>query len=277
MKQVLYAQSPATVSGMNNEELRSSFTLKDLFADGEIRLQYWETDRTVVGGAIPLKESLDLPVPDFVGEASLLTRREMGVLNLGGDGAVEVDGETYAMAQFDGLYLGRGVKEVKFHSKHAQDPARFYLLSYPAHTTHPTTKIPRESVKPLELGAPESANERHLFKVIHPGTCGSCQLVMGYTRILTGSVWNTMPPHTHIRRSEVYLYFDMADDALVVHLMGRPSDTRSVIMRNFEAVLSPAWSIHCGAGTGSYSFVWGMGGENQDFTDMQGFAMNDLR
>jgi 4-deoxy-L-threo-5-hexosulose-uronate ketol-isomerase len=276
MKQIVYSQAPSAVKGMTNEVLRSSFTLGELFADGEIRLQYWETDRTVVGGAVPLKSALDLPVPEFVGEASFLARREMGVLNLGGAGSVVVDGETHSLAQFDGLYLGRGVEKVQFQSKDSADPARFYLLSYPAHTTHPTTKIARESVDPLELGTPEGANERKLYKVIHPGTCATCQLVMGYTRILPGSVWNTMPPHTHIRRSEVYLYFDMADDALVVHLMGRPSDTRSVIMRNFEAVLSPAWSIHCGAGTGSYSFVWGMGGENQDFTDMQGFSMGDL-
>lgn len=276
MKNSTYAQAPDALAGMDTTALRSAFTISNLFTPGVVSLHYWETDRTVVGGAVPLDSVLELPVPGFVGEAHFLTRRELGIINLGGSGTVTAGGTSYPLARFDGLYLGRGTEDVTFSSDDASQPARFYLLSYPAHTTHPTVKIAREDVTPLELGTVPGANVRKLYKVIHPGTCASCQLVMGYTTILEGSVWNTMPPHTHIRRSEVYLYFDLPPEALVVHLMGRPQETRHLIMRDFEAVLSPAWSIHAGAGTAAYSFVWGMGGENQDFTDMQGFSMTEL-
>lgn len=276
MKLVKYSQSPDSVSTMSNEQLRAAFTAKGLFEPGKVNICYWEQDRTIIGGAIPLAEGLKLPIPEEVGEASFCARRELGVINIGGAGSVKVDGEAHQMASFDGLYIGRGAENVEFESDDAQEPAMFYLLSYPAHTHYETKRIPRESIEPLHLGSSETANERKLYKVIQPETTGSCQLVMGYTQIESGSVWNTMPPHTHVRRSEVYLYFGMPEDALVVHLMGRPEDTRHLILRNQDVALSPSWSIHSGAGTAGYSFIWGMGGENQDFTDMQGFDLKTL-
>lgn len=262
---------------MTTRELREAYTEADLFVGGETRLSYWEQDRTLIGASVPTGTVLDLPVPEMVGTASFCERRELGILNLGGPGHVEVGNNGYEMDHLDGLYVGRGEGSVKLASKEAGQPARFYLLSYPAHAAYPTQKIERSSVEPLELGTAAGANQRKLYKVIQPETVQSCQLVMGYTTILEGSVWNTMPPHTHVRRSEVYLYFAMKPETLVIHLMGRPAETQHLVMRNEQAVFSPCWSIHAGAGTGPYSFVWGMGGENQDFTDMQGFDLRDLQ
>lgn len=261
---------------MTPQELRDAYMAVDLFAAGETRLGYWEQDRTIVGASVPQDSPLELPVPELVGAKSFCERRELGILNLGGTGSVEVGDTCYEMEHLDGLYVGRGSGAIKLVSADSSKPARFYLLSYPAHAEYPTKKIERDSVKPLELGSPEGANQRNLYKVIQPETVQSCQLVMGYTCIPEGSVWNTMPPHTHIRRSEVYLYFAMKEDTLVVHLMGKPTETKHLVMRNEQAVFSPCWSIHAGAGTGPYSFVWGMGGENQDFTDMQGFDLREL-
>lgn len=262
---------------MTTEALRASYVETGLFAEGEARIGYWEQDRTVVGGCVPIASPLDLPVPDVLGTVSFCERRELGVLNIGGRGGVNVGGEHYELDYLDGLYVGRGAGPVRFASADPAMPARFYLLSYPAHAAYPTVRIERESVTPLELGTPEGANQRKLYKVIQPETVQSCQLVMGYTCIPAGSVWNTMPPHTHLRRSEVYLYFAMAPETLVIHLMGKPTETKHLVMRNEQAVFSPCWSIHAGAGTGPYSFVWGMGGENQDFTDMQGFDLRGLQ
>lgn len=276
MKLEKYSQAPETVSSMSNKNLREAFTAQGLFAAGEVNLCYWEQDRTVIGAAVPQGAPLELPVPPLIGEDSFCARRELGVINIGEAGAIEVDGTVHSMAPFDGLYIAKGAEKVIFRSDDSAKPARFYLLSYPAHASFETKKIPRKSIEPLNLGTSEGANERKLYKVIQPETVKSCQLVMGYTQLLPGSVWNTMPPHTHTRRSEVYLYFGMPEDRLVVHLMGRPDDTRHLIMRNEEVVLSPSWSIHAGAGTANYSFIWGMGGENQDFTDMQGFDLKTL-
>ena len=203
-------------------------------------------------------------------------RRELGIINIGAKGTISVDGETFGMDYLDGLYIPRGKKEIRFASSDAGTPAKFYLLSYPAHKTTEMKHIPRASIKPLELGSGDSCNERKLYQVFHPGTIESCQLVMGYTSIAQGSAWNTFPPHTHERRSEVYCYFDMSDEALVFHLMGEPGETRHIVMRNEEAVFSPCWSIHAGAGTAPYSFIWGMGGENQDFTDMDACDLSKM-
>lgn len=276
MKLIRHLTSPEATASMTTNELREAYLEADLFAAGETRLGYWEQDRTLVGASVPVDTPLDLPVPELVGTKTFCERRELGILNLGGKGWVEVGDTRHDLDHLDGLYVGRGSGPIQLASADAGKPARYYLLSYPAHKAYPAKKIARDSVTPLELGSPESANQRKLYKVIQPETVESCQLVMGYTRIPAGSVWNTMPPHTHVRRSEVYLYFGMEADTLVVHLMGRPSETKHLVMRNEQAVFSPCWSIHAGAGTGPYSFVWGMGGENQDFTDMQGVDLREL-
>ncbi len=277
MKERTYrACSPEETLHATPSRLRERFQCGGLFEADAINLAWWEVDRTVVGAAVPVAGPLSLKAPDFMKAETFCDRRELGVLNIGGPGTVTVDGETHVMALLDGLYIGKGSGQIEFMSKSGSDPARFYLLSYPAHSAFPVRKVPRESVEPLELGSGETANERKLYKVIHPGSLESCQLVMGYTQILPGSVWNTMPPHTHERRSEVYCYFGMAEDALVVHLMGEPAQTRHLMMRKEEIVFSPVWSIHAGAGTAAYSFIWGMGGENQDFTDMDHCDLNLL-
>lgn len=259
------------------EALRNEFLVSGLLRPGEISLHWWETDRTVLGGICPVAAPLVLDNPEAQRAAFFFERREGGIINLGGPGTVCVDGAEHALDHLDALYLGRGVREVVFASVAAATPARFYLLSYPAHTAYPTRHIAFRSVEGNRLGQRESANERTLFKLIHQGAFPTCQLVMGVTRLEPGSVWNTMPPHTHLRRSEVYLYFDLPSDQAVFHFMGRPAETRHLVVREGEAVLSPPWSIHSGVGTANYGFVWGMGGENQEFTDMDPAPVRQLR
>lgn len=273
----LPASDVRTYARMSTAELRSSFLLTGLFQPGRVQLRYWETDRAVVGGAVPTRGKLLLPTAPPLAAAHFCDRRELGVLNTGGEGTVEVDGRTHALGHLDCLYVGRGARRVAFASKRPGQPARFYLLSYPAHATHPTAVLRRADVAGVELGAPETANARTIYKYIHAGGLASCQLVMGVTVLRPGSVWNTMPPHTHSRRSEVYLYFDVPENAAVMHLMGKPDETRHLVVRDREAVLSPPWSIHCGAGTTNYGFIWGMGGENQDFADMDPAPLATLR
>ena len=263
--------------GLPPGALRDEFLITGLFRPGEISLHWWETDRTVVGGICPAGAPLALGRPAALRADYFLERREAGLLNLGGPGTVRADGTDYPLESLDALYLGRGVKEVTFASRSAAAPARFYLLSYPAHTAHPTRHIAFSSVPGDRLGQPDGANRRTIHKLIHPGTMTTCQLVMGVTRLDPGSVWNTMPPHTHLRRSEVYLYFDLPPGQAVFHFMGRPAETRHLVVREGEAVLSPPWSIHSGVGTANYSFVWGMGGENQEFTDMDPAPVDALR
>lgn len=275
---IINSHSPLSVSRFNTEELRSNFLLESLFTPDSVQLNYWETDRTIVGSAVPASTSLKLEASRKELAADyFLERREIGILNIGGEGSVEVDGVAYPMSKLDCLYVGRGVKSVVFSSKEASQPARFYLLSYPAHSSHPTTLAKQSDATALHLGAPETANERTLYKYIHADGVKSCQLVMGITCMKSGSIWNTMPSHTHLRRSEAYFYFDMDPSHRVIHLMGQPSETRHLVVAPGEAILSPVWSIHSGAGTSSYSFCWGMGGENQDFNDMDGFPISDLR
>lgn len=253
---------------MSPEELRRQFVVAGLFRPGALNLHWWETDRTVLGAAVPLGAPLSLPATPELRSTFFLERREAGIINLGGPGRVTADGQDYGMNPHDALYLGRGVKDVVFASVSAAQPARFWLQSYPAHTTHPSAHIAFSESLGERLGTRESANERTLFKLIHPGRLPTCQLVMGFTRLDPGSVWNSLPPHTHLRRSEVYLYFNLPAGQALFHFMGEPSATRHLVLRDSEAVLSPPWSIHCGAGTSAYSFVWGMGGENQEFGDM---------
>lgn len=274
---IVHASDPRGTQRFNTSELLESYALKGLFKAGELNLAYWEVDRTVVGGVIPAEGSLELGGSKFLATENFCDRRELGVINLGGLGSVSVDGKSFELGPKDALYVSKGSQSITFTSADASKPAAFYLLSYPAHSEYPTTLVKAADIVPLELGTPEEANERSLYKMICPGVVESCQLVMGYTVLKPGGVWNTMPPHTHARRSEVYLYFDVPADKAVMHFMGEPAETRHLVMRNFEAALSPNWSIHCGAGIGNYSFVWGMGGENQDFTDMDHLKISELR
>ena len=266
-----------TYARMTTEELRRSFLAGGLFVPGALGLKYWETERTVFGGAVPTDAPLALGAPRELAAASFCARRELGIINLGGLGTVVVDGKDYPMGHLDGLYVGRGTQDVRFLSADAARPAQFYLLSYPAHTAYPTTPAPFSAANGTVLGAPATANARVLHKLIHPAGIKSCQLVMGFTLLQPGAVWNTMPPHTHLRRSEVYLYFDVPAGAAVFHFLGEPRETRHLLVRDREAALSPAWSIHSGVGTAHYGFIWGMGGENQEFADMDLLNPADLR
>lgn len=257
--------------------LRDRFLLENLFKEGELELTYTDLDRAIVGSAVPTKEPLKLAAADALRADYFCERRELGIINLGNTGKVTVDGTDYGLAKKECLYIGRGSKDITFTSDSADDPAQYYLLSYPAHASYPTTKAEIKDANLLKLGAPETANERHLYQYIHENGIQSCQLVMGFTEIMVGSTWNTMPPHTHDRRSEVYAYFDVDEGHRIAHFMGHPDETRVLWMSEKSIALSPSWSIHCGAGTGKYSFVWGMGGENQSFDDMDGFPLSTLK
>ncbi len=274
---MIYLPDSERTKRMTTDELREHFLLQDLFQDGKITLRFASIDRVIVGGIVPTEVPLELEATEELASGSFAERREIGLLNIGGAGTLEVDGTTYEMAHRDGLYVGRGSRDITLTSQDAGTPARYYLVSYPAHGEYPTTKIAREDADETMLGSREKASLRRLRKYIRPGAVESSQLVMGITEVQEGSVWNTMPAHTHERRTEVYMYFDLADDEVVFHLMGEPTETRNLVVRDREAVLSPGWSIHAGAGTGSYTFCWAMGGENQDFDDMQFAAMEHLR
>jgi 4-deoxy-L-threo-5-hexosulose-uronate ketol-isomerase len=275
--QLHQTSSPLAAATLPTGELRAEFLVSDLFLPGEARFHYWETDRTVLGGIMPGVTPLALPNPPEVRSACMLERREAGVINLGGPGTVTVDGTVHPMEPLDALYLGRGTKEVSFASRTADQPARFYFLSYPAHTAYPVRHLALKDAAGVRLGTREGANERTLYKLIHPAAFPTCQLVMGFTRMEPGSVWNTMPPHTHLRRSEVYCYFHIPPTQAVFHFMGEPAATRHLVVHDLDAVLSPPWSIHSGVGTAAYAFVWGMGGENQEFADMDAVPVVQLR
>lgn len=238
---------------------------------------YCDVDRAIVGSAVPTKGKLTLSTADELRAATFCERRELGVLNIGAGGTVTVDGRKFALANRDCLYISRGSKDIAFSSDDAKQPARFYLLSFPAHTEYPTMHMKEAQAEPVPLGSPEQANKRTIYKYVHPAGAKSCQLVMGFTELAAGSVWNTMPPHTHARRMEVYLYFDLPKDGRVFHLMGRPDETRHIVVADGQVILSPSWSIHSGVGTGAYTFCWGMGGENQAFDDMDGLSIGDLK
>lgn len=251
--------------------------MDSLFAPGALELVYTDADRAIIGSAVPGAAPLKLAAAAELRAACFCERREVGVLNIGGKGAVEVDGRKFEMAKFDCLYIGRGSQSVIFSSRDPADPAAFYLLSYPAHAAYPVGVARRADATATELGTAAEANHRTIYKYIHLGGLKSCQLVMGFTQLHQGSVWNSMPPHTHARRSEVYLYFDLGAERRVMHLMGTPDQTRHLILSDRQAVISPSWSIHCGCGTGAYAFCWGMGGENQAFDDMDAAPLGTLR
>ncbi|HEU0054187.1 MAG TPA: 5-dehydro-4-deoxy-D-glucuronate isomerase [Longimicrobium sp.] len=272
-----YLPAPDAARRMDTAALRDAFLVGGLFVPGRVTLRFVDLDRVVVGGAVPVDTPLWLEAPPEMAAKSFTERREIGVLNVGGAGAIHIGLHQYPLDRFDGLYIGRGETEIAFRSEDPWNPARFYLVSYPAHASHPTTLVTRGEADATELGTAEQANRRVLRKYFHPNGVKTAQLVMGVTTLEPGSVWNTMPAHTHARRTEVYLYFDVPDDAAVFHLLGEPGETRHLVVRDGEVALSPGWSVHSGCGTRAYSFCWAMGGENQDFADMQGVAMGDLR
>ncbi len=275
--QIRHSISKNEYQRMTTRELRDTFLVDGLFAPGEIRMVYWETDRTVIGAATPHAQPLKLETEKELAAEFFCERRELGVINIGAAGKVKVGDAIYDLAPLDGLYVGRGNRDVTFVSDDPRTPARFYLISYPAHAVYPVVLVKKADAKRIALGSRVTANQRTLYQYIHEDGVKSCQLVMGFTQIDPGSVWNTMPPHTHLRRSEVYLYFDIPDDAVVFHFLGAPDETRHLVAQSAEVALSPVWSIHSGCGTRAYSFVWAMGGENQRFADMDAVACRDLR
>ena len=282
------AASPKDVKYYTTQRLREEFLIQNLFVADEIKLVYSHIDRIITGAATPVSKTLELTAGDELRAEYFLQRREMGVINVGGTGVITIDGKQYELAYKDGMYIGMGARDISFSSKDSSAPAKLYLNSAPAHKAYPTVLIkpegePGEGIvivkdeNKVELGSLEESNHRVICKYILPGQVESCQLVMGMTKLAPGSVWNTMPCHTHDRRMEVYLYFEMPEDAFVMHYMGEPDETRHIIMRNEEAVISPSWSIHAGSGSQAYTFIWGMVGENQAFDDMDAVAMKDLR
>lgn len=276
MKQI-FTHSAAETAAFDTAKLRAEHLLSGLFQPDSIQLAWWETDRTIAAGILPVNTAVTLPNHPELRAAFFLERREAGIVNIGGPGTITVDGVVHQLAPLDALYIGRGAQVVSFASASATEPAKFWLLSYPAHAAYPTRHVSFAATEAANLGAPATANERRLTKLIYPGAFPTCQVVMGVTRMQEGSIWNTMPPHTHLRRSEVYLYFEVQPGHAVFHFMGQPQETRHLVVQNEEAVLSAPWSIHSGAGTARYSFVWGMGGENQDFPDMDAAPVATLR
>lgn len=286
--EVRTAVSPKDVKHYTTERLREEFLIENLFPADEIRLVYSHIDRIITGGAMPVRETLTLTAGKELRADYFLERREMGVINIGGPGIIMIDGREYRIAHKESMYIGMGAKDISFASEDAGNPAKFYLNSTPAHAVYPTVHIKREGTAQegvviinkenmVEMGSLEESNHRTICKYILPGQVESCQLEMGMTSLEPGSVWNSMPCHTHDRRMEVYMYFELPENAFVMHYMGEPAETRHIVMRNEQAVISPSWSIHAGSGTGNYSFIWGMAGENQDFDDMDHVDMGRLR
>ena len=263
------------ITTMSGEELRRTFMLEDVMQAGKIAWTFTDLDRLALAGVKPTSGAVKLDNDPETGRQFFLERRELGIINTGaGAGTVRVDGKAYEMASLDCLYIGMGAKDVSFEGS---GDARFFLMSCPAHQTYPTTLVKKAEAKPLDLGSQATANKRKIYQYIHLNGIKSCQLVMGWTELAEGSVWNTMPPHTHSRRTEIYYYFDIAPDNIVAHFLGAPDNTRHVFMHNEQAVLSPAWSIHCGCGTQAYKFIWAMAGENQTFDDMDKVGPLELK
>ena len=272
------AIAAATAKKFTTNELRRNFLVSDLFKPDEVKLIYTYYDRLIIGGISPVKKELVLNIDEkVIGAPFLLKRREMGIINIGGQGKIIVDNQEYELDNKDALYIGMGAKDIRFASADASKPAVYYMNCAPAHKTFPTTKISISQSEPLHLGSDSGSNKRTIYKYIHPDGVKSCQLVMGLTMMEPGNIWNTMPTHTHPRRIEAYFYFDIPQDNAVFHFMGEPSETRHLVVRDKEVVISPSWSIHSGAGTNNYTFIWGMAGENQTFSDMDAVPINELK
>jgi 4-deoxy-L-threo-5-hexosulose-uronate ketol-isomerase len=274
---VLYGAGPEDTKTYDTTRLRAEFLIEDLFQPDVVSFTYTHVDRLILGGAVPVAKVLSFGSGKDIGTPFLLSSREMGIANLGGAGTITVDGQSFALENRDVLYIGRGAREITLASTSADAPARFYMNSVPAGADIPHRLIPRSESKLLELGDEKRSNKRKLRMYIHPEVAPSCLLLMGITDLAEGSVWNTMPPHLHERRMEAYCYFDLAPGERVIHLMGRPEETRHLLVADLDAVLSPAWSIHMGAGTSPYAFVWGMTGENQEYNDVAPVALGDLK
>jgi len=273
---IRYAIHPDHMKRLDTNEIRKHFLMDRLFEKDRMNMVYSHIDRVIVGGVCPADNELQLKVTKELGVDFFLQRREMGIINIGSKGAVFVDGKEYILEKKESLYIGMGSKDVSFKSLDRNNPAKFYFNSTPAHSAYPIVRLSMKDAQSLHLGTPEKANVRIIYQFIHPKVLNSCQLVMGITVLEPNSTWNTMPCHTHDRRMEAYLYFDLPDDALVFHFLGEPQETRHIVMRNEQAVLSPSWSIHSGVGTSNYTFIWGMAGENQTFTDVDEIPMSVL-
>jgi len=266
--EIRFQNSPGETKTMTTEQLRENFLIENLMQDDTIQLVYSHYDRVIVGGVKPVSKTIGLPNHPELRADYFLERRELGVINVGGAGIVSADGVDYPLEKLECVYLGKGTKEVSFKTTHKSSPAIFYLLSAPAHQHYPNTKYTKEQAAPVNLGDTSTSNKRTIYKYIHLDGIKSCQLVMGLTVLEQGSVWNSVPPHTHTRRMEAYFYFDIPEAHRVFHFMGEPQQTRHIVMNNYDAVLSAPWSVHFGCGTSNYGFIWGMAGENQLFTDM---------
>ncbi|WP_308993503.1 5-dehydro-4-deoxy-D-glucuronate isomerase [Mariniflexile litorale] len=272
-----YASSPKAVKKYDTQELRDEFLIDNLMQENKVNLTYTHYDRYIAGSAVPVSGALTLETIDPLKASYFLERRELGIINVGGNGTVTVDGTNYQLGLKDALYIGMGNKEVIFTSEDAKKPAKFYFNSAPAHTNFPIKKVSKAEANKLELGSLETANHRTVNQMIIGGIVTTCQLQMGMTELKTGSVWNTMPAHVHDRRMEIYYYLDIPQDQAVCHFMGEPQETRHIWMQNDQAVISPPWSIHSGSGTSNYTFIWGMAGENLDYGDMDVAKITDLR
>ncbi len=275
--QIRFQTSPKETSEMNTQELRDNFLVKDLMQPGSIQLTYSHYDRMIIGGVVPTSTSIPLPNEGELKANFFLERREIGIINVGGKGTVTADGVTFDIEKLECVYLGKGTKEVSFASRVENDPAQFYLLSLPAHHTYPNKKMTKEEAAPVNLGDISTSNKRTIYKYIHNDGIDSCQLVMGLTVLDEGNVWNSVPPHTHTRRMEAYFYFDLNEAHRVMHFMGEPQQTRHLVIANNEAAISAPWSMHFGVGTANYGFIWGMGGENKEFTDMDAVPVATIK
>lgn len=275
--QVRHSTNPKDAKHYDTTRLRDEYLIEALMEADKVNLVYSQIDRVITGGAQPVNQTLTLAAGDALRATSFLQRRELGIINVGGDGKVKVGSEEYALSKLDCLYVGRGEADPIFSSDDSANPAMFYLVSTPAHTEYPTTKSTQGDANPIHLGSLETSNKRTIYQYIHEKGVRSCQLVMGLTLLDTGSVWNTFPAHTHDRRMEVYFYFNLGSEDRVMHLMGEPHETRHLVVKNHQAVLSPSWSIHSGAGTKNYGFIWAMAGENQAFDDMDAIDLNEFK
>jgi 4-deoxy-L-threo-5-hexosulose-uronate ketol-isomerase len=275
--EIRFQNSPAETKAMNTEQLRENFLVQELMQDDAVQLIYSHYDRVIIGGVKPVNKTLDLPNHPELRAEYFLERRELGIINVGDEGTVIADGQSLSLNKLDCVYLGKGTRQVQFKSSNANSPAIFYLMSAPAHQNYPVAKYTKVDAAPVALGDAITSNKRTVYKYIHADGIQSCQLVMGVTMLEEGSVWNSVPPHTHTRRMEVYFYFDVPDQHRVFHFMGEPQQTRHIVMADHEAVISAPWSMHYGCGTSNYGFIWGMAGENKAFTDMDPAPVSSLK